>query len=1079
MKTTRLIANGGRRFLSGPALLMLAALASSAIFLFFTGCGNGSGGGGYGNEPVVIAGTISGSVLGPTQLVSRRNDKFPQSSMDDTPVAGVRNAGTKFLGGATVFVEELPAIRVTSGADGTFQLSDVPIDRPLHIIVRYDSKTASATYRMRSTAVSLSATVPLAHFDLPVQQANKTVVLTVSNPRGSPFPGVLVTVWGETRYTDLQGRVTLMMPEGVSEVIVSSPAVTPLSLAVPFVNATPVQMGVTLVPTGSSNRPPQVSLSAPLLEIARGGSVELKATGVDPDGDALTFTWTSPCGRLSAAKPTDNRITWFAPDADMIATVSVTVSDTHAGRGNAALSFKVGIGGENHPPTVSAVADPATVLIGGSVALRATVSDADGDAVTLAWSASAGSFASSTAPTTTWAAPAIGGAYVITLRAADAKGAKAETTVLVTVSSNHPPVASILATGTQITQGGAIDLSASVSDSDGDVVTCAWTTSDGTLSATTGTKVRWTSPAHTGASTVTLTATDGHGGTTTSSIVLNVPNPDNQPPQIQALTPTRTETIEGQNIALTVDAIDADGDPLIYTWSASGGSFTTNTAASTAWIPGSGPATYTVTCTVSDGRGGSASSSVLLGVRTVLSLAVGEHSIVEIGTGKSVLLPTTTGNEQYGLVLFSRSEVPGTYQIDVNGGGKVLSDLRAPSASLRSSPLTLAAPRQIDVDSVMRQHGRRTSPTAGTISANRLPGTPALAEVAIGDQHPFSVWDGGSGRVDRIGELRYVGTQCKIFLDTGSYGNYDTSLTTDAIIASFGQEFDARIYPFMMSNYSDSTVYSRDGDINHDGKVTIFFTPVVNAIGAAGFFDPDDFGTTGATNQRDMFYMWTKESRTSLAWWKMATIGTLVHEFQHLINYVAHRITYGGRWDEESWLDESMSVCSENRYLGSRDERFDDYQIAPENNSLLTWPGNAGLSNYGCVGLFGLYLFEQLGTDTIKALVQTSDYGLNNLNARASSRGGIGGLLPDWGMTMFRWGRGLPAATRYDYILDVALSLKTSSLSLGTSFSASMRDTAFRFIILSQTTAPTSLYSTLTLADATSGACAAGIIRLK
>src|SRR5688572_28660857 len=60
---------------------------------------------------------------------------------------------------------------------------------------------------------------------------------------------------------------------------------------------------------------------------------------------------------------------------------------------------------ENSAPVItSLVASPSTVSPGGTVSLSAVAEDADGDALSYAWSAPAGTFASASSASTPWTA---------------------------------------------------------------------------------------------------------------------------------------------------------------------------------------------------------------------------------------------------------------------------------------------------------------------------------------------------------------------------------------------------------------------------------------------------------------------------------------------------------------------------------------------------------------------------------------------------------------------------------------------------------------------------------------------------
>jgi len=88
------------------------------------------------------------------------------------------------------------------------------------------------------------------------------------------------------------------------------------------------------------------------------------------------------------------------------------------------------------------------------------------------------------------------------------------------------------------------------------------------------------------------------------------PPPNNNPSAACTADKTGMISGSGDSVRVMMRASDPDGDSLSYSWSASGGNVSGSGAEAT-WTPGSaGPGMYTVTGTVSDGRGGTASCSV-------------------------------------------------------------------------------------------------------------------------------------------------------------------------------------------------------------------------------------------------------------------------------------------------------------------------------------------------------------------------------------------------------------------------------------------------------------------------------------
>jgi peptidoglycan-associated lipoprotein len=88
---------------------------------------------------------------------------------------------------------------------------------------------------------------------------------------------------------------------------------------------------------------------------------------------------------------------------------------------------------QNRPPTVRARCEPCTVYVGKVSIVSADAQDPDGDALTYAWSAAAGSLTSASARQTPWTAPMVEGPVPVTVRVDDGKGGSASDVVTIQV----------------------------------------------------------------------------------------------------------------------------------------------------------------------------------------------------------------------------------------------------------------------------------------------------------------------------------------------------------------------------------------------------------------------------------------------------------------------------------------------------------------------------------------------------------------------------------------------------------------------------------------------------------------------
>ena len=170
---------------------------------------------------------------------------------------------------------------------------------------------------------------------------------------------------------------------------------------------------------------------------------------------------------------------------------------------------------------------------------------------------------------------------------------------------NHPPTVTVTANPTKVFAGSGdtIVLQAQCSDPDNDPLTYKWTATGGAIEGT-GAETRWNSTGvQPGKYTATVTCDDGRTGTANASADVSVEQKPNSPPTITCAANPATITA-GQRSSITSTASDPDNDPLTYSYTTSGGHVTGSGANVQFDSTGAAPGTYTITCHVSDGRGG-------------------------------------------------------------------------------------------------------------------------------------------------------------------------------------------------------------------------------------------------------------------------------------------------------------------------------------------------------------------------------------------------------------------------------------------------------------------------------------------
>ena len=172
-------------------------------------------------------------------------------------------------------------------------------------------------------------------------------------------------------------------------------------------------------------------------------------------------------------------------------------------------------------------------------------------------------------------------------------------------------------------------------------------------------------------------------------------------------------------------------------------------------------------------------------------------------------------------------------------------------------------------------------------------------------------------------DLVYTGDNIVIYADTATPENGFTALR----LQRFGDLFDQTLYPI------DTAAFGRPTDIDGNGRLIVLMTPQVNALVSdteclsdgfiTGYFFGFDLVSTDAnrSNRGEVFYMLTPDAAGEFSCEhtvdEVAELvpSTFIHELQHMISYGAHVIERGSTRDEETWLNEGLSLIAEE--LGS------------------------------------------------------------------------------------------------------------------------------------------------------------------
>jgi PKD repeat protein len=290
-----------------------------------------------------------------------------------------------------------------------------------------------------------------------------------------------------------------------------------------------------------------------------------------------------------------------------------------------------GVVASNVPSVTTGIA-PLTVNFNG------TGSTAVKPITNYAWDFGNGQTATGPTAFTTYPDP---GTYQAKLTVTDSDGDKDVSIQTITVNPppNVPPTATIGSSGS----GGVVPYTVSFdgsgsSDPDGSIASYAWDFGNGRTATTPTGSATYTQP---GTYTVTLTVTDNRGATGTATKEIVVTGAPNQPPTASI----RTVSVAG-TIPLTVNlsgsnSSDPDGSIASYDWDLGNGQ--TGTGASIQAIY-TEAGSYTVTLTVTDDRGATATQTLTIEVSEDSNIAPAADVVATPSSGTAPLSVSFDGS---------------------------------------------------------------------------------------------------------------------------------------------------------------------------------------------------------------------------------------------------------------------------------------------------------------------------------------------------------------------------------------------------------------------------------------------------
>ena len=334
--------------------------------------------------------------------------------------------------------------------------------------------------------------------------------------------------------------------------------------------------------------------------------ITVTVPATDDDGDNLTYSATSASPNVSITIGVGGQFT-LVPALNWFGQTTITLNVTDGNGGTDSLAFILTVTPVNDAPVLDAIGNQTTTEDTPKI-LVLNATDVENDSLTYTATVDSGNVTATVVGNALTLTPAANwsGVATITVTVNDGNGGTDSETFTLTVDSNNDAPVFGACGDVTTPEDTPLSITVAATDSDGDNLTYSGTSSNPNVTVTVGVGGQYTlTPAQdwNGQTTITITVTDGNGGTDSMSFLCTV-TPVNDPPVLAQI---GNHTIpEDSQLSLILSATDVENDILTFFATLESGFATLDLVGNNLVITplANWSGTVTITVTVSDGNGG-------------------------------------------------------------------------------------------------------------------------------------------------------------------------------------------------------------------------------------------------------------------------------------------------------------------------------------------------------------------------------------------------------------------------------------------------------------------------------------------